>query len=311
MNITAAVAGSQARICFRLMVEIVFLALAAAAPLGNAQTIPGDDANRRLLAEKATRGSSLDFRLYRGYLIVVPGSAGMLTDLHFLVNTGTEHSFADRRLAEKLGTSLRPLRMLVGGQTVSAWKTDLPDLRVGPLMAKSPDVRVLDLSFLEQTLHVRIDVVIGLDVLAQDGFTINYESKKILFGASSVLPVQVPMQSGTPFASVITRVDDVSYRLLVNTGIPSLMLHATTAQPWIQDVKVGQFSLFTNPAGGQVIGKRLAVSSLRVGDLELGRKTAFVVNDENKAFDGSLPIGRLGFKEVAFDFEHHVLGLRR
>jgi hypothetical protein len=89
------------------------------------------------------------------------------------------------------------------------------------------------------------------------------------------------------------------------------MLHAATAQGWTQQVKIKQFKLLTLLAGGQVVGKRRQLSSVLVGNLELGRQTAFIVNDENKAFDGSLPIGRLGFKEVAFDFEHHMLGLRR
>jgi hypothetical protein len=202
------------------------------------------------------------------------------------------------------------MRMRIAGQAVNAWKTVLSDLKLGPLMSTSLDSWVLDLSFLEETLHCRIDMVIGLDVLTQTPFTINYESKRILFGDPFKLPVQVPMHSGAPFISVITTVDNVSYSLLVNTGVRSFMLHATTAPRRTQEVKIEQFNLLANPAGGQLVGKRLELSSVRVGNLELGRQTAFIIKDRNKAFDGSLPIGRLGFKEVAFDFEHHMLGLR-
>jgi predicted aspartyl protease len=292
-------------------VGLVVLAMAFATSLGHAQEIPTNDARRQLSAAEETGRVGLDFKLYRGYLIVVPGSVGGLTGLHFLVDTGAEHSIADRRLVENLRTSGQPMHMLVAGQAVNAWKTVLSDLKLGPLMSTSLDSWVLDLSFLEEALHRRIDMVIGLDVLKQSAFTINYESKKILFGDPPEQPVQIPMQSGSPFVSVTTRVNNVSYSLLVNTGVPSLMIHANTAPRRTQEVKIEQFNLLAHPAGGLLVGKRLELSSVRVGNLELGRQTAFIVNDRNKAFDGSLPIGRLGFKEVAFDFEHHMLGLRR
>jgi predicted aspartyl protease len=298
------------RICCWLKLGFVVLAMGLATSLGHAQKIPTNDARRQLSAAEETGRVGLDFKLYRGYLIVVPGSVGGLTGLHFLVDTGADHSIADRRLVETLRTSQQPMHMLVDGQAVNAWKTVLSDLKLGPLMSTSLASWVLDLSFLEETLHFRIDLVIGLDVLTESPFTINYESKKILFGDPPEQPVQVPIQSGLPFVSVMTRVNNVSYSLLVNTGVPVLMLHGTTSSRK-QEVKIQQFTLLAHPAGGQLVGKRLELSSVRVGNLELGRQTAFILNDGNKAFDGSLPIGRLGFKEVTFDFEHHMLGLRR
>lgn len=298
-------------ICCWLNLGLVVLAMGFATSLSHAQRIPTNDARQLLSAAEETGRVGLEFKLYRGYLIVVPGSVGGLTGLHFLVDTGAEHSIADRRLVENLRTSQQPMHMLLAGQAVNAWKTVLPDLKLGPVMSTSVDCWVLDLSFLEEALHFRIDMVIGLDVLTQSAFTINYESKKILFGDPPDLPMQVPTQSGVPFVSVTARVNNVSYSLLVNTGVPFFVLHGTTSSRWTREVKIEQFTLLAHPAGGQFLGKRLELSSVRVGNLELGRQTAFIVNDRNKAFDGSLPIGRLGFKEVAFDFEHHMLGLRR
>jgi predicted aspartyl protease len=289
---------------------LVLLALGLVAATGQAQATSSDERNGQLLGAKAMPRSSLDFKLYRGYMIVVPGSVANLTDLHLLVDTGTNLTMVDRRLAEKLGT-FQHVNIRVLGETVSGGKTVLTDLKVGPLSTKSLPVLVLDLSSLEQALHLRIDMVIGLDVLGQSSFSINYETKRMRFGDPPALPLVLPMQSGPPFVSVTARLDGVPLRLLVNTGIPSLILHPAGGQSRIEEVKSERSNLVMNAAGLQFVCKRGSLHALRLADRELGRQTAFIVNDRRNVFDGSLPIPALGFKEVAFDFEHHLLRLRR
>src|SRR5215472_2492908 len=79
------------------------LALGLVATLGRAQTPTGDDVHGQLAGNTSTPRPSLDFKLYRGHLIVVSGSVGGLKNLHFLVDTAANKSIAARRLVERLG----------------------------------------------------------------------------------------------------------------------------------------------------------------------------------------------------------------
>jgi predicted aspartyl protease len=294
---------------------VAVMALSLVASLGRAQTPTGDDVHGQLAGNRSTPRPRLDFKLYRGYLIVVSGSVGGLRNLHFVVDTGTSSSIADRRLVEKLGVRQRPGSVLVPGQIVGqivgAAPAVLTDVQVGPISAKSLPVLALDLSYLGRELGIHIDMLIGLDLLGQSSFTIDYEAKRIRFGSPPSLPLTLPMQSGPPRVTVPAQVNGERLRMLVITGSPAFMIQIANdpnGNPTIQNIDFGHAKVVMNIAGGQTVLRRVTVQSVRLGDAELGPQPAFLV--DWKMFEGTLPIpGR--FKEVAFDFEHKMLGLRR
>src|ERR1700753_176567 len=59
------------------------------------------------------RSTKVSFDLYQGYLIVVRGSAGSQRNLNFLLDTGTNVTILDRKLARKLNLHQEP--EVVGG----------------------------------------------------------------------------------------------------------------------------------------------------------------------------------------------------
>jgi hypothetical protein len=289
-----------------LLVQLAF----GLAPLSvRAQTPVTSDHGAQDAGRASTARPALDFKLYRGYLIVVTGSVGGLKNLHFIVDTSTSPSIADCRLVEKLGIRQHSGIVSVPGEIVGAGRAVLTDVQVGPIAAKSLPVLAVDLSGLGRALGTHIDMLIGFDVLGQSSFTIDYRAKRILFGAPPTLPLAVPMDSGPPLVSVITLLDGRALRLLVNTGFPDIMLEEESGER-IQNVKIGQSRLAINAAGGEVVCKRGTVQSVRLGEIDLGGQSVVSVSQGRKEFDGSLPITPR-FKEVAFDFEHHILGLRK
>jgi len=257
----------------------------------------------------STSRPSLSFKLYRGYLIVVTGSVGGFKNLHFIVDTSASPSIIDRSLVERHGICQHSESVSVPGEVVGAARAVLTDVQVGPISAKSLPVLALDLSYLGQELGTRIDMLIGLDILGQSSFSIDYRAKRIFFGAPPTLPLTVPMDSGPPLVGVTTLLDGRASRLLVNTGFPDLMLEEAVGER-IQNVKIDQSRLAINAAGGEVVCKRGMVRSVRLGEIDLGEQPAVAVRRGRKEFDGSLPI-TARFKEVAFDFENHVIGIRR
>jgi hypothetical protein len=252
----------------------------------------------------------LDFKLYRGSLIVVRGSVGKHKNLRFMVDTGTNRSIADRRLIEMLGAVERPGSIGVLGQQVGAKESVLNDVNVGPVAAEYLPVSVLDLRFIEQALNARIDMLVGLDVLGKRDFSVDYESKRLVFGRVAALSLAVPMESGPPLVSVLAQMNGVSYRLLVNTAASRLTLFSTDKPGFSRQIKIGNTDLAINVAGNEVVCELARLGPLRLGEKEISPGAVCLVNDQRGQFDGSLPIRALGFKEVAFDFERHVLWLR-
>ena len=288
---------------------LVFLALGVVTSSVRAQTLIHSDSLAQADGKISTARPTLNFKLYRGYLIVVAGSVGGLKNLHCIVDTSTSPSIADRRLVEKLGMRQQSESVSVPGGIVGAGRAVLTDVQVGPISAKSLPVVALDLSDLGRELGTDIDMLIGLDVLAQSSFTIDYRARRILFGAPPTLPLTVPMESDPPLVSVMASLDGRVSRLLVNTGFPDLMLEDMVGER-IQNVKLDEARLAINAAGRELVCKRGMVRSVRLGEIDLGGQPAVSVKRGKKEFDGSLPI-TARFREVAFDFEHHMLGIRR
>ena len=138
--------------------------------------------------------STLHFDLYRGYLMVVHGSAGSAKGLNFLFDTGTNPTMLDTRLASRLGLKRFPAVVRVVNGNVKAERGVVFDLALGPVKKESLPVMIEDLSFLQKAIPVRIDGVIGLDTLGSGAFMIDYVAHEIDFGAYPVMPFAVPLQ---------------------------------------------------------------------------------------------------------------------
>ena len=126
--------------------------------------------------------NKVPFKLYRGYVIVVRGSIGGLKNLNFLVDTGAVPSVVDARIAQKLHLRGQPGRVDVPTKTLATERVTVPDVEVGPSHVGELPVIVQDLSFAEEALGTRVDAMIGFDVLGQSPFTIDYESRELVFG---------------------------------------------------------------------------------------------------------------------------------
>jgi hypothetical protein len=118
---------------------------------------------------------TVSFDLYHGYLIVARGSAGPLKGLTFLLDTGASPTVLDPRLARKLHLEQFPASISVLGGSVQAEMAIVPSLNFGPMQRDNISVLIEDLSFLQKALPVRVDGVIGLDVLGQSAFVIDYD----------------------------------------------------------------------------------------------------------------------------------------
>jgi predicted aspartyl protease len=268
-----------------------------------------------LAGEPPARGygnqrDTVHFDLYRDYLIVVRGSAGPLKGLNFLLDTGASPTVLDRRVAEKLHLDQSPASIAVVGGSVQAAEATAPTLEVGPAHRDNFHVLVEDLSFFQKALPVRIDAVVGLDLLGQSAFEIDYTARQILFGPVPQLANSLPLrlQAGLPI--VEAQVNHLSAHLMVDTGASSLILFEPSAP---RPMRVSEVRP-TPGTIGEFDRKQVWLPSLKLGEAEFGKEPAFLVrsrSDGAQDFDGLMSPAALGITKLAIDLGRGLLTFSR
>ena len=99
------------------------------------------------------------------------GSIGHLNGLNLLIDTGTIPSVVDTRIARKLQLQTASTHLSFGQQV--SIRALLDGLSIGALQSGPVPAGVSDLSYLRR---VRVDAIVGLDVLARRSFSIDYRT---------------------------------------------------------------------------------------------------------------------------------------
>jgi hypothetical protein len=250
--------------------------------------------------------AKVGFELYRDYLIVLRGSAGPVKGLNFLLDTGATPSVLDARVAAKLRLQVVPEEVAVLNGNVAGGRSTVPSLEVGPMRKDNLPVLVQDLSFLRKAMPVQIDGIVGLDVLGQSSFVIDYASREIRFGTAPSLPVSVPLQIKEGLAIVDATVNHAAVHLLLDTGAPSMIMFeemSAKGSPQPTAKTIGEFDR-----------RQVRLNSFALGEKEFGRQAAFMVHntrDTGHDFDGLMSPAALGITMVAVDLGRGTLAFAR
>jgi hypothetical protein len=199
-------------------------------------------------------------------------------------------------------------RLAVHDQVVDAQQAVLPSVQIGTLRAESLPVLIRDLGFLQKDLGIRIDAVIGLDVLSLSNFSINYTTKRIVFGVTPVSGSSVRFQSAPPWLTVRMEVDGVSIHLLLDTAASGIILFQSRIRNRLPElISLGE--RMSSSMGGDFRLQRVILARTKFGETDFGQESAFVVEDqedESREFDGLLGPSALGLKQIAFDFQRRT-----
>ncbi|NDQ57375.1 MAG: hypothetical protein GZ088_09920 [Acidipila sp.] len=258
--------------------------------------------------------TEIPFKLYAGFAIVVRGAFGNQDNLNILVDTGAVPSVVHQRLARKLNLSGPREDIAVVSQSRSLERVALPQLRLGLLEFPSVSAVVLDLAPIESRLGLRLDAIIGLDVLGRQDFTIDYRQRKILFGAAAAgeaIPFELRSEAGAPYVVVRMAMNSQIVRLLVDTGADGITLFAARFQGRIPALQSSGARKDVN-AGGEYAVARVQLAEVRLGGMQRGKRQATMVETAASAlrdFDGMLGPTSLGITRMAFDFRSNNLYL--
>jgi hypothetical protein len=245
-----------------------------------------------------TDRNKVGFELYRNYLIVVRGTAGTINGLNFLLDTGANPSILDARTAAKLHLNPAPTDIAVLNGSVRGGTTTVSSLGFGPIQRSGLPVGVEDLSFLEKALSVRIDGIIGVDMLGNSSFVIDYASCEIRFGPAGAMQASIPLQMKEGRAIVDATVNQATVHLLLDTGASALVLFEERPEPG---------AVAAHPSAKAAVlsdRKQVRLSSFALGPAEFGREAAFLVGNPRDAghdFDGLMSPVALGMTRIAVD----------
>jgi hypothetical protein len=263
--------------------------------------------------EASPGGHEIPFRTYRDYLIVVQGSLGDTQGLNFIIDTGTDPSLIDSRIAEKLHMVGVVAELAVHDQVVEVQQAVLPRIQIGSLRAEFLPVLVQDLAFLEKALGIRVDAVIGLDVLSLSNFSIDYTTKRIVFVSGPISGPAVPFQVAPPWLTVRMEVNGVSIDLLLDTAASGVLLFQSRIRDRLpQLISLGERT--SSNMGGEFRLQRVRLATMNLGETDFGQQNAFVVEDHEDTsceFDGLLGPSALGLKQIAFDFQRRMFSWKK
>ena len=165
------------------------------------------------------------FDLYQGYFIVVHGSDWPAEESQLL--PGHRHNplrfrFADRQKARS--PRRRIYQHCGSGRQSGGRRGNLPSLEIGPLKRSNLHVVTADLSFFQKFFPVRIDAIVGLDVLGQATFRHRLLRPRHSLWSAPALPVSVPLRLDRGLAVFDAEIDHTPVHLLFDTGASSLIL---------------------------------------------------------------------------------------
>jgi hypothetical protein len=187
-------------------------------------------------------------------------------------------------------------------ETLTTERVIVPDVELGPLHVGELSVIVQDLSFAEEALGTRVDALIGFDVLGQSPFTIDYESRKLVFGPVDPSFNTVAYAPGLPYAIVVLQIQQQRLEILVDTGTSNLVLFQSGVRECRSAINtVGQETWIS--MGGEMPVKKAQLLNAYLGAVSWGQRGAYV--PDNSANQPSGLAGLLGTvalgKRVAFD----------
>ena len=264
------------------------------------------------LVRAAEKSDEISFKLVQGFGIVVRGDIGRLHDMNFLVDTGAVPSVLGQRAASQLGIRGTRGPLTVLNKDSQAEYVTVDEVKLGWICADHLPMVVVDLAHLEQRLGIRLDAIIGLDLLSGQNISIDYKHRIIARGLSGLARHSVEVETfsaaGAPYWIVPISLGGATLRVLLDTGANDVALFAPRAST--------PFKLASNQtiahqsAAGEQSAITLPPMTLVLSDAKFKNQSAIVVGEAPGALreiDGVLGPTALGIVRIEFDWEQRRL----
>jgi hypothetical protein len=182
----------------------------------------------------------------------------------------------------------------------------IPEIVFGPLSSASLAGIAIDLTSLNHQFGVRADVLIGMDVLRQQSFLIDYKAKQIKFGPVPHLSHSAPLIPADRFLVVQAVVGPKILRLQIDTGFNAILIYGGRVQSFDDLQMNSQNESFGRRSNAQPI----SLLGLQIGNWKGTQIAAAVTDDEPSGvvgFEGLLGPTAIGARRFAIDFDQRAI----
>ena len=250
-------------------------------------------------------GPTMPFELVSGFLVVVNAQIGNLGVMRFIIDTGATSSVIDAKVADKLRLPRSGGKVMSFDRRIPVEWMEIPDFRVGPIVAKTLRVMVIDLARYSR-YGKDVDGVVGLDLLARsEHLNIDYDRRILSFQLANSRPDERAPVRGFKIPMVI---QGAAVQLLVDTGFQGILLYTDRVRKQLPRMRTEG-----EPKG--VVESGMRATEVRLPGIRIGAsdqvRTVFLTDGPGRGdlpgVDGILGAASLHVKRIDFDFTHMVL----
>lgn len=258
-------------------------------------------------------GSSdeVPFELH-GHLIIVKGTIGAVDDLNLIVDTGASVSVISRRLAKKLNLKGASKVITAFGRKQKIKQVTISHLTVGSVTFDQIPAQVGKLSFSGMDRHLRIDGLIGLELMRRTSLTIDYSERKIRFGPVRHSATALPFYGKLPIIPILLKVGNQRLRLLLDTGSGDIILYQSRVAASTRMKPSGEKSRIVF-LGGKATLKQVRLQDVSMGNTSWKELPGYLLDVRvgKSDPDGILGVVSLGITRLNLDFQANKVSWER
>ncbi len=243
-------------------------------------------------------------------LILVSGSIGKCKYLTFAVDTGSAYTVLSKRVGKILDLKGEPIQVSVFGSEVTVTKVSVSKLTLGDVEFEAVEARIADLP---QVKGVRLDGLIGLDLLKRSTVTLDFTHNSMSFGQARDLPDSTQFYSRLPFIPVAMKIQGEILYLSLDTGTSGLLLYQAEIEKRLPIRHTNRVE-YVRHAGGVMEIEQVFLKDVSLGATLWKELPAYLIagqQSSNESIVGNLGVTSLGFKVLQLDFERGQLSWER
>ncbi|HLV01400.1 MAG TPA: aspartyl protease family protein [Acidobacteriota bacterium] len=250
--------------------------------------------------------TTVPLELY-GHLIVIKGTVEGLEDLNFVLDTGSSRSILDSHVAAQLGLSGEYQLVSSLEQEVWVQRSFIPALTVGDLTYQEVTVWIASVSGITEL--VRIDGLIGLDLIKRNSISIDFSKRTVTFGRVFHGPFRFPFYPELPIIPVPFSAGERQLTLLLDTAADQIVLYASKVKGKLSGVVKMEGVKQIRHVGGIDRLKPVMMKKARIGNSQWKNLSAYLLDTSccMKGPDGVLGVAALQVAVLNLDFDNNIV----
>lgn len=178
-----------------------------------------------------------------------------------MLDTGSTYTVLSKRIGKKLKLERKPVKVSAFGHIVAIEKAFLASLALGEVVFKQIEVRICQLP----DVHgLRIDALIGMNVLKRTSVTFDFEKGDLVLGQVRELPHQIQSYRGLDLVLLTMTVQGRASRLTLDTGACGLILYRDSVQDRFLAHRFGRIE-YRSHVGGRTRMEEVMLPAFSLG----------------------------------------------